>query len=57
MKEPKPECICPYCCKPVYGDKFFCKPCKIELDRCPSCGGLKRKEVKVCSVCEKKGKK
>ncbi|MEO0225462.1 MAG: hypothetical protein ABIL05_00765 [candidate division WOR-3 bacterium] len=57
MKAEKSQCICPYCCKPVYGDKLFCKPCKIELERCPICGGLKRKSARLCPVCEKKKKK
>ncbi len=57
MKEKKTECSCPYCCEPVAEDKLFCQPCKIELDRCPSCGGLKRKSTRICPVCEKKSSK
>lgn len=54
MKNDKGECVCPYCCKPVAGGKLFCIPCKVELDKCPNCGGLKRRSVRLCPVCDKK---
>ncbi len=53
MKEDQAGCVCPYCCKPVSNDKLFCKPCKVELGRCPHCNGIMGKHGKVCPVCGK----
>ena len=45
---------CPYCEGPLEeGVPEFCRACRIELDECPSCGGITKKNDKTCIHCGK----
>ena len=47
-------CACPYCEGALEeGEKEFCKACQIELEECPSCGGITKKGAKACIHCGK----
>jgi nitrogen fixation NifU-like protein len=45
---------CPYCDGPLEeGLAEYCKACQIELDECPSCGGITKKSDGTCIHCGK----
>jgi len=50
--EDKQKCYCPYCEGPIEGLEEYCQACKIELEPCPECGKLTRKDRETCSHCE-----
>jgi nitrogen fixation NifU-like protein len=48
-------CACPYCEGPLdEGDAEYCKACQIELEECPSCGGITKKGDATCVHCGEK---
>ncbi len=47
-------CACPYCEGPLEeGGEEYCSACKIELEECPSCGGITNKNADACMHCGK----
>jgi nitrogen fixation NifU-like protein len=45
-------CACPYCDGPLEeGEAEYCKACQIELEECPHCGGITRKDAETCIHC------
>lgn len=45
------KCYCPYCDGPIEGVEDFCEKCQIELEECPECGKLTRKDKEECFHC------
>jgi len=50
-EEEEQTCNCPYCDIPVPCEAPFCKKCNLELNICPHCNKLMRKDTKVCPHC------
>lgn len=48
---PSEECYCPYCEGPLEGMEEYCRTCQVELEECPHCGNLTRKDGASCSSC------
>ncbi len=47
-------CACPYCEGPLEeGATEYCKACQIELEECPSCGGITKRGDETCIHCGK----
>jgi nitrogen fixation NifU-like protein len=47
-------CACPYCDTALEnGPRTFCKACRVELEECPSCGGITKKGEATCLHCGK----
>jgi nitrogen fixation NifU-like protein len=47
-------CACPYCETALEEpEKTFCKACRVELEECPSCGGITKKGEPTCLHCGK----
>jgi nitrogen fixation NifU-like protein len=47
-------CACPYCDGPLEeGEAEYCQACRIELEECPSCGGITKKGDATCIHCGK----
>jgi len=45
------KCYCPYCEGPIEGLEEYCHSCQIELEECPHCGSLTRKDGDKCINC------
>jgi nitrogen fixation protein NifU and related proteins len=51
-------CACPYCEGALEeGEAEYCKACQIELEECPSCGGITKKGAESCIHCGAPAKK
>ena len=51
-------CACPYCEGPLEaGEAGYCQACQIELEECPSCGGITKKGAEACIHCGAPAKK
>jgi len=51
-------CACPYCEGALEeGEAEYCKACQIELEECPSCGGITKKGAEACIHCGAPAKK
>ncbi len=46
-------CHCPYCDEPLLGD--FCKPCSVEIVRCPKCNKPIPQGEEECPECGEPG--
>jgi nitrogen fixation NifU-like protein len=45
-------CACPYCEGPLdEGTKVYCQACQMELEECPACGGITKKDADTCIHC------
>ncbi len=59
VQPPKPAevhehdgCACPYCDATLEEEAAgYCTACRIELEECPACGGITKKEDKTCIHC------
>ena len=50
-------CACPYCDAPLEeSEAGYCRACRIELEECPSCGGITKKGA-ACIHCGAPAKK
>jgi nitrogen fixation NifU-like protein len=51
-------CACPYCDQVLEeGEPGYCQACRIELEECPSCGGITKKGADACIHCGAPAKK
>jgi nitrogen fixation NifU-like protein len=47
-------CACPYCEGTLEeGEAEYCKACQVDLEECPSCGGITKKGADACIHCGK----